>query len=1094
MRLGPFELDQCIAHGGMGQVWRGVHAEQGVAVAVKLLRPANTRSALLEGIQNEVRAVAGLDHPHIIWLYDQGEVEDDAGGRFPVGTPWLAMEFCPGGTLADRRKDLSWPMLQGVLIELLDALAHAHARGVIHRDIKPANVLFGGERPGVKLTDFGMAYLLEQHLAGQARAPFAGGTLSYMSPEQLERRYVDQGPWTDLYSLGAMTWSLVTGRHPFQGEGVQVRRGHLYKALPRLEPLFDVPASLEDWLRTLMHKRSSRRFRAAADAAKELLVLEGRRTGKLILMDVVEEPTTTVTLAPLLGQYVDDPDEELSLLGLGPEAKPEVPQDWREGQRPPARIDFIGAGLGLYGLRELPLVGRENERNILWDALMEVRGTQEPRVVVLRGSVGCGKSRLARWTLRRAGELGAAEIMASAHNPVPMRREGLADLVARHARCIGERRGAVLARITKVLARLNVSDLREILALTELVEPAEEGEFALDDEVLRLSTAAGRHAVVRRYLQRVARHRPVVMLLDDVQWGLDSLSFARRLLQEEPKAPVLLLMTLQDEASSERHAEQEALDELLALDGAQCLGLSNLDPHHHRELIGRLGLAPDLGERVAAATGGNPLFAVQLVGDWVDRELLRVGERGFELRERAVFPGSLGQLWRQRLDRLVGERDDWRQPLEVAAVLGLEVRRSEWRKACEQAGVPLPHDLMPALVRQGLARTEAQRWSFVHSMLRDALRDGAAEEGRLARLEGVCGDLVDDPARSGRHLLAAGRVDEALDPLIAGARAHTRAGEYRAAVRMLDEHDAVLAEGDLRLAPSWLLRGRLCLLRGELRELETWTQRCAVLPAGLGVRGQLLEAARLRATGQLKAAADRVAAALAAADRLGDNELMSRCLYETGVTARRAGELERSARALDASLLRSPGADWAQRAWLNLATINLQLERLGRVADCLNRAEDTDEPFLQASCSIVRGDLHRFSGELREAEDQYRLAWEVFTTIGHHSAGVALVNLGLVLVEQGELKQAEERLREAWRQARTEVVRVGVHLGLLVCTVERDEWHQHMDALQHTMLAEVDMAKMAEQAALRAAAAGLPERSVAALDYAQGIWKRLGRS
>ena len=407
--------------------------EQGVPVAVKLLRPANTRPTLLEGIRNEVRAVAGLDHPHIIWLYDQGEITEDGGGLFPVGTPWLAMEFCSSGTLADRRGELQWPLLRAVLVELLDALAHAHARGVIHRDIKPANVLFGGERPGVKLTDFGMAYLLEEHLAGHAGAPFGGGTLSYMSPEQRERRYVDQGPWTDLYSLGAMTWSLVTGRHPFSDEKDPARRGQPSLDLPRLAPLFAVPPGLEGWLRTLMHKRSSRRFRCAADAALELLALQGLRSGSPLVVEVTEEPSS-ITLAPLLtrGWAPEDPDDELSLIGLAPNATPAVPEDWREGQRPPARLDFIGAGLGLYGLRELPLVGRETERNALWEALMEVREQQAPRVVVLRGPVGCGKSRLARWALRRASELGAAESMSAAHSPVSLRREGLAEVVARN--------------------------------------------------------------------------------------------------------------------------------------------------------------------------------------------------------------------------------------------------------------------------------------------------------------------------------------------------------------------------------------------------------------------------------------------------------------------------------------------------------------------------------------------------------------------------------------------------------------------------------------------------------------------------------------
>ena len=1065
-------------------------------MAVKLLRPANTRSTLLEGIRNEVRAVAGMDHPHIIWLYDQGEIEDDGGGLFPVGTPWLAMEFCSEGTLADRRGEMNWLLLRQVLLELLDALAHAHARGVIHRDIKPANVLFGGERPGVKLTDFGMAYLLEQHLAGQANAPFGGGTLTYMSPEQLERRYVDQGAWTDLYSLGAMAWSLVSGRHPFSGEKNQIRRGHLYQVLPRLTPVFDVPPALEEWLRTLMHKRSSRRFRCAADAARELLAMKGLRGGTPVMVEVIEEPSSTLTLTPLLAEipHMDDADDELSILRLAPQAIRDVPEDWREGQRPKTPINFIGAGLGLYGLREPPLIGRDRERNAIWDALLDVREQKRAQVMVLRGPVGCGKSRLARWALRRAAELGAAETLLAEHSPVSGPREGVAQLVARHARCTEERRTAVLARVTKVLARLEVSDVREILALTELVEPAGEGELAAGDEVLRLSSAAGRHAVVRRYLSRVARHRPVLVLLDDVQWGLDSLNFARRLLAEQRDIPVLLLLTVQEEALADRHAEQETLDELLVLDGARCLEMGPLDHYSHRGLIQQLGLSPELMERVARVTEGNPLFAVQLVGDWISRKLIRVGDRGFELSAPVEMPTDLNHLWRQRLELLVEGREDWRAPLELAAVLGQEVHRHEWRQACHQAGCAIPLDLVPTLIRLGLARSAPRRWTFVHSKLRDALRDAAAEAGRLVEMESLCGDLVGHPTRAGLHLLAAGRLDEAMEPLFQGARDHTRAGEYRAALRLLDERDGALSDGDPRLAKSWLLRGRLALLRGELGAMQVWSRRCQGLTGKQGVRAQLLEAARLRAEGDLDQAAEHVQTALTQASVLGDNDLISRCLYEVGVTSRRAGDLERAVRALDAALLRAPESDWAPRTWLNLATCNLQLERYERTLECLDRASDTDEPFLQASGFIIRGDLYRYNGDLEEACDQYRLAHQVFSTIGHHSAGLALVNLGITLVEQNQLKQAERHLREAMRQARTEVVRIGVHIGLLVCTVDRPEWPTHLDALNNTLLAEVDMAKMAEQAAQRAAEAGYPERSVQALDCAQTIWRRLGRS
>src|SRR5690606_17023270 len=115
--------------------------------------------------RNEVRSVAALRHPHIIQVFEHGEVSEAEARQAPglvAGMSYLVMEIAAGGSLAPRRGRLSWTELRAVLFAMLDALAHAHARGVIHRDLKPGNILLGRARPAIKLTDFGLAHAMDR--------------------------------------------------------------------------------------------------------------------------------------------------------------------------------------------------------------------------------------------------------------------------------------------------------------------------------------------------------------------------------------------------------------------------------------------------------------------------------------------------------------------------------------------------------------------------------------------------------------------------------------------------------------------------------------------------------------------------------------------------------------------------------------------------------------------------------------------------------------------------------------------------------------------------------------------------------------------
>jgi serine/threonine protein kinase/tetratricopeptide (TPR) repeat protein len=279
IRLGSFVLERPIARGGMAEVWRGVHVGEDMPAAIKVLTGPRARDeAFVRALKNEINAVARLDHPGIIVLYDRGEVTAEAAaqseGRLSKGSPWFAMEMCSHGALSPRRFPLPWHTTRLLLLSLLDALAHAHARGVVHRDLKPGNILLSAPddpRPGLKLSDFGIAQALEAD-AGVADAH--SGTPRYMAPEQFAGRARAIGPWTDLYALGCIAFQLATGSPPFSGDALRLAVAHSHDPVPAMRSVDEsFPPGYEAWVLRLLEKEPRDRFRVAADAAWALLQL-----------------------------------------------------------------------------------------------------------------------------------------------------------------------------------------------------------------------------------------------------------------------------------------------------------------------------------------------------------------------------------------------------------------------------------------------------------------------------------------------------------------------------------------------------------------------------------------------------------------------------------------------------------------------------------------------------------------------------------------------------------------------------------------------------------------------------------------------------
>jgi tetratricopeptide (TPR) repeat protein len=263
-RIPGYEILGQLGQGGMGVVYKAYQLSLKRTVALKmLLAGSHATPALLARFRAEAEAVARLQHPHIVQIYEVGEAE---------GRPYFALEYIDGGSLAQRLRGMPQPPRQAAVWvrTLAQAIHFAHERGIIHRDLKPANVLRSADET-LKVTDFGLA----KQLSGPADKTRTGevfGTPSYMSPEQAGGVTKKIGPAIDVYALGAILYELLTGRPPFLNESPFETVRQVLTEEPvrprRLEP--KVPADLETVCLQCLHKEPRKRYATAAALADDL--------------------------------------------------------------------------------------------------------------------------------------------------------------------------------------------------------------------------------------------------------------------------------------------------------------------------------------------------------------------------------------------------------------------------------------------------------------------------------------------------------------------------------------------------------------------------------------------------------------------------------------------------------------------------------------------------------------------------------------------------------------------------------------------------------------------------------------------------------
>jgi len=491
MQIGPYHVNGQIGSGGMGQVFAATHTRYPYPAAIKLLKKGLDKRGAT-AFEREVRAIAGLSHPHIVRILDRGIHE---------GRPWLAMERATGTVGFPR----SWEELTRVLDEILQALGAAHAAGLLHLDVKPTNLLVRSDG-SYALADFGIAAVM-----GSAME-LGWGTPAYMAPERFDNRPERLTEATDLYAVACLAFHLTTGRAPFDTSDWETSaNAHRAAPLPPMLPRFPIPPGLEDWIRIALARAPTERFASAAEA---LSALEELGPQTLVATHSVSSWPVGPTLPTLpAGQAVPLP----ALVGSPRPRSIQLSAQWPGA---PRSRRLPGTGLGLLGLLAVPFAPRPQAQELLWTALSAVCGQGESRSVGLVGPRGVGRSRLGEELARAAAsDAGVTVIRLCGGDPSPV-----ATALESHF---------ALAALSDPQRRREATALRLRRSVDSPVVDA-----ILDLDAAGLVGAVG----------ALARDRPVLLWADDVDLHPQALDAVARVLSARIPA-VLTLCSVRDSSA-----------------------------------------------------------------------------------------------------------------------------------------------------------------------------------------------------------------------------------------------------------------------------------------------------------------------------------------------------------------------------------------------------------------------------------------------------------------------------------------------------------------------------------------------------------------
>lgn len=712
---GRYQVRRELGRGGMGIVYlcRDLVVDERVAMKL-LMRPgAKNRPEDAWWFHEEARALAGLNHPAIVRARDFGTLSE--------GTPYLVMDAVPGRSLhewiylAHTDGLVPWPIVWFTVDQVLGALAHSHARGVVHGDLKPSNILLDMPKPGeggelgdptVHVLDLGLAWLFQDRVdhrldgskVAEPTVRWGAGTPGWMAPEQIRLAAPHVGPGTDLYALGCILFALLSDREPYTGSNEELLQQHRNAPVPSPDIPTGVPREVAPFCVRLMAKRPWHRFDFAGDARRQWRLF---KPGKSAGVTPVPRAAGSPRIAPSR--------EEITM-----------PDAVEVEFEPPTTTT------GLLGLRPAPLVARNAERarllNLAAD-VMEAPGRH--RFVLLSGDAGVGKSRLAEWLCEEVHERALLIPLRARYRKISAPLDGVVGSVIQHYRLERAERDV----IEKVLMNVWGVDTADeegatwVAAAAEWLKPGAAGakvgpsgkRFTLDRPELRW-------LVIRRTLERIGKDRPILLWLDDLHHAsATTFEGLTRIHQGAKGLNLLVVATARGESVEADPMAGERLERALVEWDGERMDIAPLDASHtHALLRETLPLDDAAVSEAAARSKGNPLFALQILHAWSQGGHMELKDGRYvvpaaSLEARAA---TTAELWEERVAALP---EDVRPAALAASALGGDIRRDVLGWQLEALGLDAERAVGAMKRAQILLASGADRVRWPHALLQEHL-------------------------------------------------------------------------------------------------------------------------------------------------------------------------------------------------------------------------------------------------------------------------------------------------------------------------------------------------------------------------------------
>ncbi len=1014
---GRYQLLNKLGAGGMGVVYRAYDRLMGRHVAlkhVKLSQEPADDSPIRIALAQEFQILASLRHPHVISVLDFGF---DAGQA-----PYFTMDLLvyPETILAAGQK-LPLAGKVDLLVQVLQALAYVHRRGILHRDLKPGNILVSDHQ--VRVLDFGLSM--------QINPPgVLLGTPAYIAPELLQGDTAS--PASDLYAVGIIAYELFTGQHPFDIDDISHLFSQVLNTKPSLQMLqqslesADQPPTMPSRLPELDLDDTVDALSKAKDATRpgSEKVDSDEDTTVVHKSDVSDETThPNASVAPTRpripldtsasGSVLDaiEPGSEHPLVIVVSrllEKRPEdryanaisVIYDLSEAIGVPLPVETVATRESF--LQAAHFVGRESQLDQLKTALESAIG-KHGSAWLIGGESGVGKSRLLSELRTHALVAGAlvwrGQAISEAGGPYHAWREPLRRLIL----------NTELSDADAALLKLVVPDIDNLLGRP--INAATE----LDPEQMRSRLNALITSVFHRQTQ------PVVLILEDLHWaGSESLSVLQQICLAVQDLPLLILASYRDD---EKPGLPKELPEM------QALKLERLKEQDiatlSESMLGDAGRRPEVLTLLRRETEGNVFFLVEVVRALAE-EAGQLEKIGVMTLPAHVFAGGIERIVKRRLDRLPAEAYPL---LDLGAVFGRQLDLAVLQAATPgvdlETWVQLCSDAAVLDFQEGV-------WQFTHDKLREGVLNALRPDVRpeLHRQIAVAVEKVypDQVVTLAYHWRMAGDVEQELKYVILAGELSDRVSlfqdsvtYFRRALKLLDEKNGTSQRAHLKVK-----LGRVYARLNAHNDAARCLKDALTLAADTGDREVTADALVwlgniTRVQGQHDDAANYYAQGLATSREIGARHQEADALRGLARIAGAKGQYSEAQQRLEESLGISRKIDDPEGSAHALSDLAVVATMQGTYDEAVLRLEESLSIFTRigdrcgvANALVSLGMTAHYQGAPDKGVQYWEKSLSISREIGDRwSVGATLNNLGYSALLQGNYTQVETYLEES---------------------------------------------------------------------------------